>query len=128
MENERVKILWDFNIQTDNVIQHRRSDIVKVYKKERKCQLIDIAIPGDNRAELKEHKKVDKYSELKGEAKKIWNLTYVGIVPIIVEALGITSKNLKDCLGKLELKSSIELWQKAVFLGTTKIFRKVLET
>ena len=45
MENERVKIWWDFNIQTDHVIQHGRPDIVIVYKKERKCQLIDIAIP-----------------------------------------------------------------------------------
>ena len=69
MENERVKILWDFNIQTDHQPttnnQHRRPDIVIVYKKERKCQLIDIAIPGDSRVELKEHKKVDNYNELK---------------------------------------------------------------
>ena len=60
--------------------------------------------------------------------KKIWNLTYVGIVPIIMAALGITSKSLKDWLGKLELKSSIELLQKAVLLGTAKIVKKVLET
>ena len=69
MENERVKILWDFNIQTDHQLttnnQHRRPDIVIVYKKERKCQLIDIAIPGDSRVKLKEHKKVDNYNELK---------------------------------------------------------------
>ena len=28
VENDRVEILWDFNIQTDHVIQHRRADIV----------------------------------------------------------------------------------------------------
>ncbi|XP_047475423.1 uncharacterized protein LOC125029527 [Penaeus chinensis] len=38
MENDRVKILWDFNIQTDHVIQHRRPDIVVVYKDERKFE------------------------------------------------------------------------------------------
>ena len=43
-------------------------------------------------------------------------------------SLGITSKNLKDWLGKLELRSSIEFLQKAVLLGTAKIVRKVLET
>ena len=96
MENERVKILWDFNIQTDHVVQHTWPDIVIVSKKEQKCQLIDIAILRDSRVELKEHEKVDSYNELKREIKKIWNLTYVGIVPIIVGALGITSKNLKD--------------------------------
>ena len=32
-ENEEVKILWDFMIQTDRVIEHRRPDIVVVEKK-----------------------------------------------------------------------------------------------
>ena len=97
MENKRVKILWDFKIQTDHVIQHRQPDIVVVHKKEQKCQLIDIAIPKGSRVELKEHEKVDNYNELKSEVKKIWNLTYVGIAPIIVGALGITRtyKNVK---------------------------------
>ena len=80
MENGKVKILWDFNTQIDHVIQHRRPDIVIVHKKERKCQLMDIAIPEDSRVELKEHEKVDNYNELKREVKKTWNLTYVGIV------------------------------------------------
>ena len=33
-ENDRFKILWDFNIQTDYVIQHRRPDIAVLYKTE----------------------------------------------------------------------------------------------
>ena len=37
VENDRVKILWDFNTQTDHVIQHRRRGIVVLYKTERKC-------------------------------------------------------------------------------------------
>ena len=45
--NDRAKILWDFKIQTDHVIQHKRPDIVVLYKTERKCHLIDIAVPGD---------------------------------------------------------------------------------
>ena len=32
VENDRVKIVWDFNIQTDHAIQHRRPDIVVLYK------------------------------------------------------------------------------------------------
>ena len=49
VDNGWVKILWDFNIQTDYVIQHRRPGIVVLYKTERKCHLIDIAVPGGNR-------------------------------------------------------------------------------
>ena len=70
VENDRVKILWDFNIQTDHVIQHRRPDIVVLYKNGKKCHLVDITVPGDKRTELKEHEKVDNYTELRQESEK----------------------------------------------------------
>ena len=59
VENDRVKILWDFNIQTDHVIHHRRLDIVVLYKTERKCHLIDIAVLEEKRIELKEQERID---------------------------------------------------------------------
>ena len=37
-ENETQKILWDFEIQTDNSIQTRRPDLVLIVKK-RKTEL-----------------------------------------------------------------------------------------
>ena len=48
IENEEVKVLWDINIQCDNVIEARRPDIIVIYKKERKGIIIDIAVPADN--------------------------------------------------------------------------------
>ena len=78
VENGRVKILWDFNIQTDHAIQHRRADIVVLYKNERKCYLIDIAVPGDKWIDLKEQEKIGNYSQRQlQEVKKIWNLSQV---------------------------------------------------
>ena len=53
VENDRVKILWNFNIQIDHAIQHRSPDMVVLYKTERKCHLINIAVPGNKRIELK---------------------------------------------------------------------------
>ena len=49
IESDKVKLLWDFTIQCDHQIEHRRPDMVVVEKTERKCIIIDIAIPGDNR-------------------------------------------------------------------------------
>ena len=106
-----VKILWDFNIKTDHVIQHRRSDIVVQYKTESKYQLIDIAVHGDKRIELKRQEKIENYGELKRERKKIWNLSQVVVAAVVIGALGVTSKRLKDWLKKLDVKSSIELLQ-----------------
>ena len=54
LENEDYKILWDFSIQTDHVIEARRPDLVLVDKKKRICKIIDFAFPGDSRIEEEE--------------------------------------------------------------------------
>ena len=84
VENDRVKILWVFNIQSDHVIQRRRPGIVVLHKTERKSHLIDIGVPGDKRIELKEQEKVGNYNELRREVKKIWNLSQVVVVPVVI--------------------------------------------
>ena len=60
--------------------------------------------------------------------KKISNLSQVVLVPVVTGALGVTLKRLKDWMKKLDVKSSIELLQKAALLGTSKVVRQVLET
>ena len=47
LENEDYKILLDFSIYNDHVIEARRPDLVLVDKKERNCKIIDFAVPGD---------------------------------------------------------------------------------
>ena len=86
-----------------------------------------MVVPGDKRIELKEQEKIDNYTKLRQEVKKIWNLSEVVVVPVVTGALGVTSKRLKDSLEKLNI-SSIKLLQKAALLGTAKIVRQVLET
>ena len=51
LENKDHKILWDFSIQTDHVIEARRQDLVVVDKKERKCKIIGFAVPGNSKIE-----------------------------------------------------------------------------
>ena len=52
LENKDYKILWDFSIQIDHIIEARRPDLVAV-DKERICKITDFAIPGDGRIEEK---------------------------------------------------------------------------
>ena len=65
VENDKVKLLWHFHIQTDHSIQHIGPGIALFYKIERKCHFIDIDIPGDKRVEQHKNKKVGKYSDLR---------------------------------------------------------------
>ena len=61
VENEDVKVLWDFNIQVDKFIKARRSDIILVRKEKKECIIIDIAVPGFIRTQMKEDEKIEKY-------------------------------------------------------------------
>ena len=62
--------MWDFSIQTDHVIEAQRPDLV-VVDKERSCQIINFAVPGDSGIEEKEKDKIEKYQELGRELQKI---------------------------------------------------------
>ena len=61
VENEEVKVLWDINVQCDNVIEARRRNIILIDKKERKSIIIDIAVPADVRVGEKEREKMEMY-------------------------------------------------------------------
>ena len=124
-QNDEVKLLWDVNIQCDHLIEARRPVIVVVSKGERKCSIIDIAVPGGSRTSEKE--KEEKYQDLKREIKRIWNMRSVIVVPVIVGALGSITKKLDDWLEKLDITVNGALLQKTTLLGTARILRKVLE-
>ena len=67
VENDTCKVLWDFTIQTDHVIEARRPGLILIKKEENNCTIVDFAIPYDTRIEQKEKEKVEKYQDLKRE-------------------------------------------------------------
>ena len=125
LENEDYKILWDFSIQTDHVIEARRPDLVVVDKKERSCKIIDFAVPGDSRIE-KEKDKIEKYQELGRELQKIWNVK-VKIIPLVVGSLGAIPKQFGNRLKQIGIAVGTAQVQRTVLLGAARILRKVLE-
>ena len=126
LENEDYKILWDFSIQTDHVIEARRPDLVVVDKKERSCKIIDFAVPGDSRIQEKEKDKIEKYQDLGRELQKIWNVK-VKIIPLVVGSLGAIPKQFGNRLKQIGIAVGTAQVQKTVLLGTARILRKVLE-
>ena len=64
IESDEVKILWDFNIQCDSLIECRRPDIVVVLKTKKECKIMDVAVPGDSRAGEKELEKMENLASL----------------------------------------------------------------
>ena len=113
IENDHVKLLWYFNIQTSTFIQARRPDVVVVDRDRKTCNIIDIAVPGD--AGIVE---IEKYQDLRREVARLWN---------VVGALGAVTPNLSKHLDAIGVTTRIELLQKAALLGTARLLRRVLE-
>ena len=72
-----------------------KPDIAVVNKNKRGCAITDIAIPGYIRVREKEKKKIERQQELKREIKRMWNIRNIKVIPVVVGALGSTSKKLK---------------------------------
>ena len=70
VENENVKLLWDTNVQCDNIIEARRPDILRVEKMEKRCSIIDIAVPADVRCSEKKGKCESR--KISGPEKRNW--------------------------------------------------------
>ena len=127
MEDDDVKLIWDINIQCDNVIETRRPELILVNKKAKSCVIIDVAIPGDCRIHEKKIKKIEKYQNLKKELKRLWSLKKVEAVPVVIGALECISKSFSGWMETLGIKLDVGMLQKSVLLGTARILRKVLD-
>ena len=71
LENENCKLLWDFTIQCDRMVEARRPDIIFVDKKKKEIKILDVAVPGDGRVQDKEFEKIEKYQLLKEEVGRM---------------------------------------------------------
>ena len=125
VENENCKILWDFNIQTDHVIEARRPDMIVVDKVKKTCTIIDFAIHYDSRVNNKEMEKIKKYQNLARELRKLWNMK-VKVILIIIGTLRITQRQVKKRLEVIGVETSVKELQKTVIIHSARILRKVL--
>ena len=127
LENDMHKLLWDFDIHTDNEISAKSPDLIIINKKKRTCKIVDFAVPADHRIKQKECEKKEKYLNLARELKKLWNMK-VSIVPIVIGAFATVTEGLLKGLEDLEVCGLVETIQTTALLKTARILRRVLET
>ena len=114
LENDQMKILWDFRIQTDHHLDQIRPDIVVLEKMGKLCSITDVAHLFDSRAAEKEQEKIEHYQDLKQKAC---------VIPVVIGALGTVSKHLKTRVKKIGAPGKIALLKKTYLLGIAKILR-----
>ena len=79
-EDEVVKMLWDFKIQTDEHAKRNKSNLLIVNMKERSLKLAEIAIPMDENIAGEQIEKIENYGDLAIELKEIWSMNYVEVI------------------------------------------------
>ncbi|XP_051931065.1 uncharacterized protein LOC127607055 [Hippocampus zosterae] len=126
VENDRAKILWDFQIQTDKMVMANQPDIVIIDKGQRKAVVVDIAVPSDGNIRKKEHEKLEKYQGLREELERAWKVK-VTVTPVVVGALGAVTPKLDEWLQQIPGTTSDISVQKCAVLGTARILRRTLK-
>ncbi|XP_075975709.1 uncharacterized protein LOC142976307 [Anticarsia gemmatalis] len=129
LENTTTKLYFDRAILTDRTIHYNRPDVTLINKTTRTGYLIDIAIPNTHNLQNTIAEKLSKYTELKDEITRLWNLQKVTIVPIVISTTGVIPKQLHQSINTLNLPTNTyHLMQKAAILNTCRIVRKFLQT
>ncbi|KAL0870860.1 hypothetical protein ABMA27_004702 [Loxostege sticticalis] len=128
IENNNYRLYFDRAILTDKTTHFNRPDITVHDKKNHTALIIDIAIPNSHNLQSTISDKLSKYTDLRDEIKRMWRLSEVTIVPIVISTTGIIPKQLHQSLSTLCLSqyTYIQL-QKAVVLNTCRIVRKFLQ-
>jgi hypothetical protein len=125
-ENSEVKVLWDFNIYTDQRISARRPDIVVLNKNSQRGLIIDVNCPNDGHVCRNEMTKTMKYADLKIELERIWGMHFQ-VIPIVIGCLGAVSRKLPYHLQTVGLRSEeLDILQKITLAESCGTLRKYI--
>ena len=105
--NNNVKLLWDFNIQCDNIIEARRPDIAILNKIDKSCIIVDVSVPEDSRIKNEEKEKIEKYQGPRRELCQIWQLKKAKVVPIFIGAFKAISKDFENYMNMLKMRTEV---------------------
>ena len=119
--NETNKILWDFQMQPDQLISTKRQDLLIVNKKQKEKEPAELwtSVRSDHRVKLKESEMKDKSLDLAWGLKKIWNMN-VPVIPIAIDALSTVTRGIVLGLKDLEIRGRVETIKTTALLLSTR--------
>ena len=121
----RYEIWWDRKVETPKVLEANRPDMVCIDKEEKQWLILDFSVPNDINILNKEKEKIEKYTPLAYEIRKMCGVT-TKIIPLVVGSLGAVSKDLERNLNYLNIGHIQTCMQKSAIIGTSIILKKVL--
>lgn len=124
-DDGEVEIWWDRSVETTQRMEHNRPDVTVLNRAARQWTFVDFSVPWDRNVVTKEGEKIEKYSPLAKEIRKLHRVS-TKVVPLVVGSLGIVSRNLEGYLKDLGIPDVLGGMQTSAVIGTTLILQKVL--
>ena len=124
-EDGKTKIWWDRAVETTTKLEHNRPDVVVVGRVAKSWVLVDFSVPWDKDVWLKENEKVEKYSPLAREVRRVHGVN-TRVVPVVVGSLGVVSNRLGEYLKESGIPEVLGGLQTSANIGTANILRKTL--
>lgn len=124
-DDKKIEIWWDRSIETTQRMDHNRPDVVVLDHTKKAWTLIDFSVPWDKNVILKEDEKLDHYSPLAREIRRMHHVT-TKVVPLVIGSLGVVSKRFEGYMKELEIGDVLGGMQASAIIGTTLILQKVL--
>ena len=121
----KFEVWWDKSVNTAEQLEHNRPDLVIINREKGLWTFVDFSVPVDKNVLKKENEKIEAYSPLAYEIRKMHKVK-TRIVPVVVGSLGVVSKKLKGYIDELGIPDIIGGLQTSALIGTTKVLRKVL--
>ena len=99
--DDRIEIWWDTRIKTLVKLELDKPDIVLWRREERKCFIIDICVCLDVNIDKNIELKQNYYLPLAAELKRLYPEYTYEVLPVIIGATGLVTKQIVDILKKL---------------------------
>ena len=108
MENEEVKMSWDFEYSMRKESRARRPDVTIEYKERKLIQLVDMACPSEKNIHEKMAEKRQKYQQLAFEVRERRPGYRVEVIPVVIGCMGGGAGIMKEQVEKILMTSDTE--------------------
>ena len=131
LENERGKLVWDYEFHLRKTATTRRPDLTFEGKVKKTIWICDMACPQQRNIEVKRIEKLTKYRQLAYESRKRQPEYEIMVIPLVIGALGAGIRQIMVDMGKnfenkVLLKRTICEMEKTVLMDSETTSRKVL--
>ena len=129
--HQHIELWWDMHIHTVPQVKNNKPDLVIWNKLKKTCHIIDVCVPLDQNVHTQEKTKVDTYTPLSVNLRRLYpDFTYE-IVPIVMGATGLITNSLLKSLTTIlektkEVHSVTASMQRKALIGSMRVLKSAL--